>query len=83
MYKRYAHTVEPLTNLPPSKLILKLNEVEQKSFKKIKWIVARSNYPYFNKWFEIHTTARDLHLGVVIRKELKSIYIYIRKLTYP
>ena len=41
-----------------------------------------SDYPYFNEWFNIHTNASDLQLGLFIIQKGKSIAFYNRKLAY-
>ena len=55
-------------------------------FDNVKCAVARDTlfaYPDFNKRFDIHTYARDLHLGAVIRQGVKPIALYRRKITIP
>ena len=39
------------------------------------------SYPNFNEEFIIHTDARNIHLGEVIRQNGKPIPFYLRKLT--
>ena len=56
----------------------------KKLFKDIKRILDRNNlisYPYFNKWFLIHTYASNLKLGAVISQKVKLIAFYSIKLT--
>ena len=60
--------------------------MEQKSFYDIKRAINQDNlseYPYFNKVFDIHTYARDYQLGAMIIQDYKPIDFYSRKLTGP
>ena len=60
MWPRRLHTLAPLTKLIYMKKKFKWKNVEQDTFEKIKWIVARNTlltYPDFNKTFKMHTDA--------------------------
>ena len=60
--------------------------MEQKGFDDIKRAVDQDtllSYPDFNKRFDIHTNARDYHLGAVIIQHGKPIALCRRKLTGP
>ena len=85
MWARCSHTLAPLTNITSIKVKFKWNKIEQDYFDEIQQIVAcdtLSAYPDFNEEFKIHTDARKLQLGAVIRKRGKPIAFYSRKLTY-
>ena len=53
------------------KVNFKCKFVEQKALKKIDQVLAHNTflvYPYYKKRFDIHTSARDFQLGVVINR---------------
>ena len=80
MWSRHSHLLQPLTTLKPNKVKLKWTNIEQKEFEDIKHIFPCAillTYPNFNKYFDIHTDASDLHLVEVIIQEGKSIASYI------
>ena len=59
-------------------------DVERKSFKKIKKIVASNTllaYPYFTKKIYIHRDDSDFQIRAVISQKVKPINFYSRKLT--
>ena len=60
--------------------------MEQKAFDDIKLATDHDTllaYLYFNKFFDIHTDARNYQLGEVISQGGKPIVFYIHKLTGP
>ena len=86
MWSKRSHLLQPLTALTSKKVKFKWSVVEQKSFNKIKRIVARNTsliYQDFNKRFGIPTDASEFQLGAVISQDGKEIAFYSRKLTGP
>ena len=61
-----------------------MTHVEQQSFNKIKWIVARGTlliYPDFYERFDIHEDTSDFQVEAVINQNDKPIAFYSRELT--
>ena len=86
MWDRRSHLFHPLTEFTPPKVEIKWTDVEQKAFDDIMRTTDHKtllSYPDFNKWFDIHTDARDYQLVAVISQEVKRISFCSRKLTRP
>ena len=83
MWQHRSETLAPLCDLTSVKAKWKWTEVHQKSFDKMKQIIARKvmlSFPQFDKPFHIHTDASDQQLGAVISQEGIPIAFYSRKL---
>ena len=62
IWAKWSHLLQPITIFTPTKITFKWADIEQKSFDKIKQIVARNTlliYPDFNKHFDIHRGASE------------------------
>ena len=83
MWVRRSETLAPLTTLTSKQAKWEWTDVHQKSFEKMKKLVAREvllSYPNFNDVFEIHTDASATQLGAVISQKGSPIAFYSRKL---
>ena len=84
MWTKRSHLLQPLNVLKSNTVKFKWTDVEQKTFDEIKRIVVCDTlliYPYFNKYFDIHTDASDFQLEAVIIQDGKPLSFYICKLT--
>jgi len=79
----HSETLARLTSLTSKDVKWKWMDVHQKSFNKMKKIVAHKvllSYPNFNDVFKIHTDASATQLGAIISQKGKQIAFYSRKL---
>jgi len=83
MWQHRSDILAPLCDLTSVKAKWKWTDLHQKSFEKMKAIIARRvmlSYPDFNKAFHIHTDSSDNQLGAVISQEGTPVAFYSRKL---
>ena len=69
MWARRSHLLQLLTALKSNKAKIKMTDVEQQSFDKIKRIVAHDTlfiYSYLYERSDIHEDTSDFQLGAVI-----------------
>ena len=86
MRETRSHLLHPLTKLTPNEVKFKCTYVEQKAFDEINCMVACDTlliYLDVNKFFDIHTAARNCQIVAVISKYGKPIAFYIRKQIVP
>ena len=86
MWRKRTHTLSPLPKLFSTKVKFKWTDVYQNSFRKMKKIVGKDIlilYPNLSEDFIIHTDARKMHSGEVIRQNSKPIAFYSHKLNSP
>ena len=79
MWKNRSGILTPLSNMPSKQSKWNWDSKCQKTFDKVKKLVARQtllSYPNFNEPFEIHTYTSKLHLETVISQKGKPIAFY-------
>ena len=84
MWPRRSHMLQAWTKLMSNGVKTIWTSIEQEMFDEIKRILAKDIllvYPNFNKWFDIHTDARNYQLGSEVIQEGKTISFYIQKPT--
>ena len=83
-WRKWAHTLDPITKLFSTKVKFKWTDVEKNDFIATKYIVGRDvllSYPNFSEGFIIHTDTRKTQLGGLISQNGKPIAFYSHKLT--
>ena len=83
MWRKRAHTLDPLTKICSKKVKFKWTDVENNVFITTNKIVGRDVIPYypnFSERFIIHTEASKMQLGEVMSENRKPIAFYLRKL---
>ena len=76
MWVHRFHMLFPLLNLASNKLYFRFNHINNISFDNIIKSVIRYvllSYTKFNKYFDMHTDSRLIHLGSGIIQEVKPI----------
>ena len=84
MWRKHAHTLEPLTKICSTKVKFKWNGIKKNPFMEIKNIVVREillSYTNSSEEFINHTDDYKTKTGGLIIQNGKTVLFYARKLT--